>query len=156
LIRRLRCPLEESAITRSSTLPRHISFAPLHHRWITGASLPFGDHRRPPELPPPAGIRPLPCRPHPGEHFLVVPYLSSTPCATHPSPLMPRSLEIWPPGAPPVKTQAVDCRRRSTIDSDRCRLHPFAVSISMCSPRPALFVSRSTLNPSSPEPLNLH
>jgi hypothetical protein len=31
----------------------------------------------------------FPFRPHLGEHLLVVPYLSSTPCAAHPSPLMP-------------------------------------------------------------------
>jgi hypothetical protein len=45
-----------------------------------------------------------------------------------------------------VKTQAAGCYRRSAIDSSRCRLHPPVVSISRSSPRPALSVSRSTLN----------
>jgi hypothetical protein len=83
LIHRLHCPSEESTITRSSTLPRHISSAPSHHRWITKchhpletrAGRPSFRHRR-------VSGRSLAVPT--GEHFLVVPYLSSTPCAAHP------------------------------------------------------------------------
>jgi hypothetical protein len=49
-----------------------------------------------------------------GESFIVTPFLSSTQCATHPSPLMPRSPAIWLTRAPspvaPLQNLAISVR----------------------------------------------
>jgi hypothetical protein len=61
------------------------------HPWSLAAAPVFCRHRN-----PTASLHP-----HLSENLLVVPYISSTPCATHPSPLMPRSPAIWLTRAPP-------------------------------------------------------
>jgi hypothetical protein len=91
--------VSESATTRSCRDDKTKLLNLLTLRAIHRSDAAHRTQSRPPEIPSPAGIRPLPCHPHPGEHFLMVPYFSSTPYAAHSCPPMPRSPVIWPPQA---------------------------------------------------------
>jgi hypothetical protein len=144
LIRRLRCLSEEirhhQELHLAETHLLRPFLSPVDHR----SAAAHGDQSQPPELPPPASTRLLPCRPHPGEHFLEVPYLSSTRCAAHLSPLMPRSPVIWLPRDRPSAP--------STRKSGRLHRPPPLVSTPLRSPRSPLSVLHLTRAPSFLEP----
>jgi hypothetical protein len=93
---------------------------------------------------------PLPRRARPGLHRAPRPYKGGpvSPARPCPAPASPRRRRCR---ALKLSYRPSRQARRRPRFPGRCRLRPPSVSISLSSPHPALSISRSTLDPSSPE-----